>query len=75
MTNENQAKEAINAAESRNGSIQVLVNNAGYGQYGAIEEIPIDAVRKNFETNVFGLLRMCQLALPENARNRRRTHY
>ena len=65
VTDENQAKEAIRVAESQNGSIQVLVNNAGYGQYGAIEEIPIDDVRKNFETNVFGLLRMCQLALPK----------
>lgn len=65
VTNEEQAKEAIKTAESRNGSIQVLVNNAGYGQYGPIEEIPIDAIRKDFETNVFGLIRLCQLALPE----------
>lgn len=64
VTNETQAREAVKTAESRNGAIQVLVNNAGYGQYGPIEEIPIDDVRKNFETNVFGLLRMCQLALP-----------
>lgn len=65
MTDENQAKEAVKTAESRNGSIQILVNDAGYGQYGPIEEIPIDDVRKNFETNVFGLLRMCQLVLPK----------
>ena len=65
VTNEDQAKEAVQTAESRNGSIQVLVNDAGYGQYGPIEEIPVDNVRKNFETNVFGLLRMCQLVLPK----------
>ena len=64
VTNEEQAREAVRTAEKHNGSIQVLVNNAGYGQYGPIEEIPIDDVRRNFETNVFGLLRMCQLALP-----------
>lgn len=64
VTDENQAREAIRTAERHNGAIQVLVNNAGYGQYGPIEEIPIDDVRRNFEVNVFGLLRMCQLALP-----------
>jgi len=46
------------------GSIGALVNNAGYSQSGALEEVPIDAVRRQFETNVFGLLRMCQLVLP-----------
>lgn len=65
VTDESQAREAIRRAESRNGSLGVLVNNAGYGQYGPIEEIPVDDVRKNFETNVFGLLRLCQLALPK----------
>ena len=65
VTDETQARTAIETAESRNGSLQLLVNNAGYGQYGPIEEIPIDDVRRNFETNVFGLLRLCQLALPK----------
>lgn len=64
VTDPSSAQEAVIAAERHNGSIQLLINNAGYGQYGPIEEIPIDAVRQNFETNVFGLLRMCQLALP-----------
>ena len=41
-----------------------LVNNAGYGEYGPVEEVPIDAVRRQFETNVFGLLRLTQLVLP-----------
>ena len=65
VTDENSARQAVKTVEERSGTIQVLVNNAGYGQYGPIEEIPIDDVRKNFETNVFGLLRMCQLALPK----------
>jgi NAD(P)-dependent dehydrogenase (short-subunit alcohol dehydrogenase family) len=64
VTDENSMREAVKTAERHNGAIQVLVNNAGYGQYGPIEEIPIDDVRRNFEVNVFGLLRMCQLALP-----------
>jgi len=65
VTDENHAREAIGIAEAVNGSIQVLVNNAGYGQYGPIEEIPIEDVRKNFETNVFGMLRLSQLVLPK----------
>jgi len=64
VTDENSMREAVKTAKRHNGAVQVLVNNAGYGQYGPIEEIPIDDVRRNFEVNVFGLLRMCQLALP-----------
>jgi short-subunit dehydrogenase len=41
-----------------------LVNNAGYGTYGTVEEADLDAVRRQFETNVFGLARMTQLVLP-----------
>jgi short-subunit dehydrogenase len=42
----------------------VLINNAGYSQSGAVEAVPLDDVRRQFETNVFGLIRMCQLVLP-----------
>jgi short-subunit dehydrogenase len=42
----------------------VLINNAGYSQSGAVESVPVDEVRRQFETNVFGLIRMCQLVLP-----------
>lgn len=65
VTDDSAARRAVKTVEERSGTIQVLVNNAGYGQYGPIEEIPVDDVRKNFETNVFGLLRMCQLVLPK----------
>jgi short-subunit dehydrogenase len=41
-----------------------LINNAGYGQSGAIEDVPMEKIRRQFETNVFGLVRMCQLVLP-----------
>jgi short-subunit dehydrogenase len=64
VTDETSRIAAVRAAEQVNGSISILVNNAGYGQYGPIEEIPLDAIRKQFEVNVFGLIRMCQLALP-----------
>ena len=46
------------------GAVGVLVNNAGYSQSGAVETVPMDQVRRQFETNVFGLIRMCQLVLP-----------
>ncbi len=46
------------------GTIGVLINNAGYSQSGALETLPIDKLRAQFETNVFGLLRLTQLVLP-----------
>jgi NADP-dependent 3-hydroxy acid dehydrogenase YdfG len=46
------------------GAVGVLINNAGYSQSGAVESIGLDDVRRQFETNVFGLIRMCQLVLP-----------
>jgi NAD(P)-dependent dehydrogenase (short-subunit alcohol dehydrogenase family) len=48
----------------------VLVNNAGYAQDGPIEEVPLDDVRRQFETNVFGLVRMSQLVLPAMRRQK-----
>jgi short-subunit dehydrogenase len=57
----NAAVEAVIAAEGR---IDVLVNNAGYGLYGAVEDIHLDVARKQVETNIFGLARMTQLVLP-----------
>jgi short-subunit dehydrogenase len=57
-------KEAVAAVEQAEGAVGVLVNNAGYSQSGAVEEVPMDQVRRQFETNVFGLLRMSQLVLP-----------
>ena len=56
--------EAAVAEVERDGPIGALINNAGYSQSGAIETIPMSSVRKQFETNVFGLMRMCQLVLP-----------
>lgn len=64
VTDEGSARQAVAAAERHNGAIYALVNNAGYGQYGPIEEIPLDAIREQFEVNVFGPIRLCQLVLP-----------
>ncbi len=46
------------------GRLDVLVNNAGYGAYGAVEDVPIDEARRQFEVNVFGLARLVQLVTP-----------
>ena len=46
------------------GRIDVLVNNAGYGSYGAVEDVPIDEARRQFEVNLFGLARLIQLVTP-----------
>jgi NAD(P)-dependent dehydrogenase (short-subunit alcohol dehydrogenase family) len=55
---------AVGAVERAHGAVGVLVNNAGYGLEGCFEETPMAEVRRQFETNVFGLTRMCQLVLP-----------
>src|SRR4051795_6944146 len=53
------------------GRIDVLVNNAGYGSYGAGEDVPIDEARRQFEVNVFGLARLTQLVTPHMPTRRR----
>src|SRR5213075_2416409 len=64
VTDEESMKAAVAAVEEAEGAVGALVNNAGYSQSGAIEDVPLDQVRRQFETNVFGLMRMCQLVLP-----------
>lgn len=64
VTDEEQRLDAVRTAERHHGAVDVLVNNTGYGQYGPIEEIPLDAIRWQFEVNVFGMIRMSQLVLP-----------
>ncbi len=55
---------AVRHIEQEDGAVGVLINNAGYSQSGALETVDIDDVRRQFETNVFGLLRLTQLVLP-----------
>ena len=63
-------RSAVEAVERAEGAVGVLVNNAGYGQEGAFEETPMAEVRRQFETNVFGLIRLTQLVLPGMRRQR-----
>ena len=55
---------AVAAIEAEHVALSVLVNNAGYGVNGPLEELDLEDVRREFETNVFGLLRLSQLVLP-----------
>ncbi len=55
---------AIETIERETGRLDALVNNAGYGSYGSLEDVPLEEGRRQFEVNVFGLARLTQLALP-----------
>jgi short-subunit dehydrogenase len=57
--------EIVKSIENETGGVDILVNNAGFGQNGVIEELSIEKIRKQFEVNVFGLIRMTQLVLPK----------
>ena len=63
-TDEASMVAAVRAVEAAHGHVDVLVNNAGYGEMGPVEEVSLDAWRRQFETNVFGLVRLTQLVLP-----------
>jgi NAD(P)-dependent dehydrogenase (short-subunit alcohol dehydrogenase family) len=65
VTDEQSMRAAVEQVETAEGAVGVLVNNAGYSQSGAIETVPLEAVRRQFETNVFGLVRLTQLVLPK----------
>jgi NAD(P)-dependent dehydrogenase (short-subunit alcohol dehydrogenase family) len=64
VTDEVSMTAALAVVGSEVGPVGILVNNAGYGEYGTIEETDLAGVRREFETNVFGLSRMVQLVLP-----------
>jgi NAD(P)-dependent dehydrogenase (short-subunit alcohol dehydrogenase family) len=64
VTDEASMAAAVQRVVDEQGAVGALVNNAGYSQSGALETLDLDDVRRQFETNVFGLLRMCQLVLP-----------
>ena len=64
VTDEESMKAGVARIMAEAGRIDVLVNNAGYGSYGAIEDVPIDEGRRQFEVNVFGAMNLAQLVLP-----------
>ena len=65
VTDEASMQAAVDAIEAEHGAVGVLINNAGYSQSGAVETVSMDDLRRQFETNVFGLVRLTQLVLPK----------
>lgn len=68
VTDEQATAAAIEQIGAEQGRIDVLVNNAGYGSYGALEDVPLSEARYQFEVNVFGVARLIQLVLPHMRR-------
>jgi NADP-dependent 3-hydroxy acid dehydrogenase YdfG len=64
VTDEDSMRAAVDEIERAEGAVGVLVNNAGYSQGGAIEQVPLQAVRRQFETNVYGPIALTQMVLP-----------
>lgn len=64
VTNDESMTKCVEQIVKNEGRIDVLVNNAGYGSYGAIEDVTMEEARRQLEVNVFGLARMTQLVLP-----------
>ncbi len=64
VTDEESMQEGVRTVIQSEGRIDVLVNNAGYGFFGAIETVPMEDARRQLEVNVFGLARLTQLVLP-----------
>ncbi len=64
VTDEASMRAAVETVEREQGAVGVLINNAGYSQSGAVETLPLETVRRQFETNVFGVIALTQLVLP-----------
>ena len=64
VTDEESIKSSIDTIIGNEGRIDVLINNAGYGSFGAVEDVEINEARRQFEVNLFGLARLVQLVIP-----------
>jgi NAD(P)-dependent dehydrogenase (short-subunit alcohol dehydrogenase family) len=64
VTDEVSLRNAVDTVQAEAGRLDLLANNAGYGSYGALEEVPLAEARRQFDVNVFGLARLTQLVLP-----------
>jgi NAD(P)-dependent dehydrogenase (short-subunit alcohol dehydrogenase family) len=68
VTDDASARAAVGRVVAETGRLDALVNNAGYGAYGALEDVPLDEGRRQFEVNLFGVARLIQLAAPHMRR-------
>lgn len=64
ITDDSSVESAINEIINKEGRIDILINNAGYGSYGSVEDVPIEEAKRQFEVNMFGLARITQLVIP-----------
>lgn len=70
LTDSDSIKNCISTVLGESGRLDVLVNNAGYGSYGAVEDVPIEEARRQFEVNLFGAAEMIQQVLPQMRKQR-----
>jgi NAD(P)-dependent dehydrogenase (short-subunit alcohol dehydrogenase family) len=73
VSNDLSMQTVVQTIHQESGPISLLINNAGYGSYGALEDVPFEEARRQFEVNVFGLARLCQLVIPGMRRQKRGT--
>lgn len=64
VTDEGSVSEAVSVVADAEGRIDALINNAGYGSYGAIEDVSMEEARKQFDVNLFGLAMLTKRVLP-----------
>lgn len=64
VTDEESVRSAVDTVLGETGRIDVLVNNAGFGSYGSVEDVPLSEARAQLEVNLFGLARLTQLVVP-----------
>ena len=70
VTDDDSMRAGVEQIVAETGRVDVLVNNAGYGSYGAIEDVPLEEARRQFDVNVFGAMRLTQLVLPHMRQQR-----
>jgi short-subunit dehydrogenase len=64
LTQDESIQKALDSIKKESGDVGILVNNAGYGSYGAVEDVSLEEARRQFDVNLFGLARLTQLVLP-----------